>query len=69
MNTSTTEQVAEVPQSKVKSVSATILGKFFDELAKDESLTDIAPKLRKTVLDEGVFAEPAIRAALFPDAP
>jgi hypothetical protein len=53
----------------VKSVSATILGEFFDELAKDESLTDIAMKLRKTVLDEGVFAEPAIRAALFPDAP
>ena len=69
MSTSTTDEAAEVPQPKVKSVSATILGKFFDELAKDESLNDIAPKLRKTVLDEGVFAEPAIRAALFPDAP
>ena len=69
MSTSTTDEAAEIPQLKVKSVSATILSKFFDELAKDESLNDIAPKLRKTVLDEGVFAEPAIRAALFPDVP
>lgn len=69
MNTSTSEEAAELPQPKVKSVSATILGEFFDELAKDESLTDIAEKLRKTVLNDGVFAEPAIRAALFPDAP
>ena len=44
MSTSTTDEAAEVPQPKVKSVSATILGKFFDELAKDESLNDIAPE-------------------------
>ena len=69
MNTSKTGEAAEVPQPKVKSVSASILGEFFDELAMDESLTDTAQKLRKTVLDEGVFAEAAIRAALFPDAP
>lgn len=67
MNTSTAEEATEVPPPKVKSVSATILSDFFDELAKDESLTDIATKLRKTVLDDGVFAEPAIRAVLFPD--
>jgi hypothetical protein len=69
MNTSLPEDAAEPQHSKVKSVAATILGEFFDKLAKDESLTDVAPKLRKTVLQDGVFAEPAIRAALFPDAP
>lgn len=68
MNTSTTENDAAEPASKVTTVSATILGQFFDELAKDESLSEVAPKLRKIVLDDGVFAEPAIRAALFPDA-
>lgn len=57
------------PQPKIKSVSAAILSEFFDELSKDESLTDIEPRLRKTVLDENIFAEPAIRAALFPETP
>ncbi|MGE8942763.1 hypothetical protein ACO2I3_12685 [Leptospira interrogans] len=52
----------------VASVSATILSCFFDELAKDEQLSDVAPELRKLVLDDGVFAEAAIRAALFRDA-
>ncbi|WP_316978905.1 hypothetical protein [Shumkonia mesophila] len=69
MSTSTGHEASELPHPKVKSVSATILGEFFDTLAKDEMLTDIAPKLRKTVLDDGIFAEPAIRTALFPDAP
>lgn len=56
------------PPAKVKSVAATILGEFFDAIEKDESLADIAPRLRKLVLEDGVFAEPAIRGALFPDA-
>ena len=51
----------------MKSVAATILGEFFDTLAKEEDFGDIASKLRKVVLEEGVFAEPSIRAALFPD--
>lgn len=51
----------------MKSVAATILGEFFDTLEKEEDFGDIAPKLRKVVLEEGVFAEPSIRAALFPD--
>ena len=42
MNTSTNEKAAEFPLQKVKLVSATIFEEFFDELAKDESLTDIA---------------------------
>jgi hypothetical protein len=61
------EDTAATPHAKVKSVAATILGEFFDTLEKDEDLGDIAPRLRKVVLEEGVFAEPSIRAALFPD--
>jgi hypothetical protein len=56
------------PPGKVKSVAATILGEFFDVLEKEEGFGEIAPGLRKVVLEHGVFAEPAIRAALFPDA-
>lgn len=63
----TTEEQAE-PPAKVKSVAANILGDFFDALAKEEGLAEMAPRLRKVVLDDGVFAEPSIRAALFPDA-
>ena len=69
MNAIPDNETVQVLPQKVKSVSATILAEFFDELAKDQSLTDVASKLRKAVLDEGVFAEPAIRAALFPEAP
>lgn len=53
----------------VTSVARTVLDTFFDELARVEGLSEIAPKLRKVVLDNGVFSEPAIRAALFSDAP
>lgn len=53
----------------VTTVARSVLSAFFDELAKVEGFTEIAPKLRKTVLDDGLFAEPAIRAALFPDVP
>ena len=50
------------------SVSANILGQFFAALEKEDGLADVAPKLRKVVLDDGVFAEPSIRAAILPDA-
>ncbi|MDF1719180.1 MAG: hypothetical protein P1U65_00735 [Minwuia sp.] len=69
METSSTQTDAEECGAQVATVSESILMQFFDELAKDESLSEIAPNLRKTVLDDGVFAEPAIRAAIFPDAP
>lgn len=59
---------ANEPATQVKSVSAGILGEFFDILAKEDGLADIAVSLRKTVLDDGIFAEPAIRAAMFPEA-
>jgi len=58
----------EEPPSQVKTVAASILGEFFDALAQ-EDLSDVVSRLRKTVLEDGVFAEPSIRAALFPDAP
>lgn len=54
---------------KVKSVAAIILGEFFDVLQSEEGFEEVAPRLRKVVLEDGVFAEPSIRAALFPDAP
>ncbi len=59
---------SEESSAPVTTVAHAVLSKFFDELAKTEGLADIAPKLREVVLDDGVFAEPAIRAALFPDA-
>jgi hypothetical protein len=62
------EEATVILQPKLQSVSATVLDEFFDELAKDDALADVASKLRKTILDDGVFAEPAIRAILFPDA-
>lgn len=44
-----------------------VIGTFFDELEKTESLKDKAGKLRALVLGNGIMAEPAIRAILFPD--
>lgn len=61
------EDTAAVSPAMIKSVAVTILGEFFDTLEEDEDLGDIAPRLRKVVLEDGVFAEPSIRAALFPD--
>ncbi|QGM46102.1 hypothetical protein H2LOC_010585 [Methylocystis heyeri] len=61
------DKVAE-PPAKVKSVAATILGEFFETLEKEEGFGEIAPRLRKVVLEDGVFAESSVRAALFPDA-
>lgn len=54
---------------KIGTVAGAVLTTFFDELAKRDDLADIAANLRKIVLDDGVFAEPALRAILFPDAP
>lgn len=54
---------------KVGTVAGAVLTTFFDALAKTDDLADIAANLKKIVLDDGVFAEPAVRAALFPDAP
>jgi len=68
MIASLSEKASNVSHPKMESVAATILSQFFDELAKDASLSEMAPALRKVVIEQGVFAEPAVRAALFPDA-
>lgn len=68
MDTTEEKGQAAEPPAKLKSVAATILGEFFDTLENEEGFGEIAPRLRKVVLEEGVFAEPSIRAALFPDA-
>jgi len=63
---------AEKPEPQpgaVTTVAKSVLSVFFDELAKIENMADIAGGLRKVVLVDGVFTEPALRAALFPDAP
>jgi hypothetical protein len=56
-------------EKSIPTVAAAVLSAFFDELAGMEEFGDAADQLRKLVLDTGVFAEPAVRAALFPDAP
>ena len=61
------EQAPEPP--KIQSVAASILAQFFDALEKEEGFAEVAPNLRKVVLDEGIFAEPSIRSVLLPDAP
>lgn len=62
---------AETPEpgAKVTTVAGTVLTAFFDELEKADDLKEITANLKKLVLEDGVFAEPAIRAVLFPDAP
>lgn len=68
MNAVEQDDAAAEPPTKVKSVAATILAEFLDVLQKEEGLDDVATRLRQVVLENGVFAEPSIRAALFPDA-
>lgn len=53
----------------VATVAGTVISAFFDELEKADGLKEKTAKLRKLVLEEGVMAEPAIRAILFPEAP
>ena len=67
MNNVESKSESEESDGSVTTVARSVLSEFFDELTKVEGLAEIAPKLRKVVLDDGVFAEPAIRAALFPD--
>jgi hypothetical protein len=59
----------EAPKPEVAAVSRTVLAAYFDELAKADGFAEITPKLRALVLDQGVLAEPAIRAAMFSDVP
>lgn len=52
----------------VATVAGGVLAAFFDELEKSDDLKETACKMRALVLGEGIMAEPAIRAALFPEA-
>src|SRR3546814_19611945 len=54
---------------KVGTVAGAVLATFFDAVATTSDLADIAANLRKILLEDGVFAEPAVRADLFPAAP
>ncbi|MGI4940292.1 MAG: hypothetical protein ACRYHQ_06970 [Janthinobacterium lividum] len=67
METRDTRDGDEQAASKVTTVAGAVLLEFFDALGKLEGLEEAAPKLRAVVLDDGVFAEAAIRAALFGD--
>jgi hypothetical protein len=53
---------------EVTTVARGVLIAYFDELARTEGFADIAPKLRRAVLDDGQFNDAAIKAALFPDS-
>lgn len=53
--------------SKITTVAGAVLSEFFEALAELEGFEEAAPKLRAVVLDNGVFAEAAVRTALFGD--
>ena len=55
-------------QARVTTVARVILSSFFDELARLNDFGECAEQLRKHVLVDGVFAEPTVRNALFPDS-
>jgi len=55
-------------QIRVTTVAGAVLSSFFDELARVDDFDECAGQLRKLVLVDGVFAEPAVRNALFPDS-
>ncbi len=59
---------ADAESQVLPTVTSSVLGSFFDALAKEDGFADLATDLRKLVLDDGVFAEPAIRTVMFPDA-
>lgn len=55
-------------QIRVTTVASSVLSSFFDEIARVDDFGECAEQLRKLVLVDGVFAEPAVRNALFPDS-
>lgn len=59
---------ADAESQVLPTVTSSVLGAFFDALATEDGLADLAADLRKLVLDDGVFAELAIRTIMFPDA-
>lgn len=67
-NPGTAEELQPDDAVPVTTVAGGVLGAFFDELEKPEDLKETAGKLRTLILGEGIMAEPAIRAVLFPEA-
>ena len=67
MTGATTNQEDDASRSGVPTVAGAVLAEFFDALKAVDGFTEAAPKLRALVLDDGVFAEAVIRAALFGD--
>ena len=65
MDATATNQEHDAARSRVPTVAGAVLAEFFDTLGAMEGFTEAAPKLRALVLDDGVFAEAAIRNALF----
>lgn len=68
-NAGSVQETTAEDAAPVATVASGVLGAFFDELEKSEELKETAGKLRTLVLGEGIMAEPAIRAVLFPEAP
>lgn len=60
------EQPREV-SDPVNTVAKAVLGEFMEDIAKIDGFKDVAANLKKVVIEDGVFAEPAIRAAIFPE--
>lgn len=54
-------------RERVTTVAGAVLSTFFAELSRTDDFGECAKQLRKLVLVDGVFAEPAVRNALFPD--
>lgn len=59
-------ELKDVPEP-VTTVAKAVLGEFLEDIAKIEGFKDVAANLSKVVIEDGVFAEPAIRAAIFPE--
>ena len=55
----------ETSAERPLSVADAILTAFFDEMDRSEDLAESSRVLRKLVLEDRVFNEPAVRAALF----
>ena len=56
-------------QVHVTTVAGAVLSSFFDELARLDDFGECAEQLRKLVLVDGVFAEPAFASEYLPGAP
>jgi hypothetical protein len=61
------EEAGESAEPVVSTVAHRILNQFFDDLQAIEGFQEIAGRLHEAVLDNGSYAEAAIRRAMFGD--